>query len=67
MPAAIIRLRDLRGELPTSVLVQLVGGITHDNAREANDAGADLLVAGSSIFQREDLPRAYRRLVRELG
>ena len=67
MPDAIDRLADLREALPTRVFVQVDGGITHDNAREANDAGADLLVAGSSIFQREDLPRAYRRLVRELG
>jgi pentose-5-phosphate-3-epimerase len=31
------------------------------------DAGADLLVAGTSIFSREDLPRSYRRLVQMLA
>jgi pentose-5-phosphate-3-epimerase len=35
--------------------------------RAAHDAGADLLVAGSAIFDREDLPRAYRRLVQALA
>jgi pentose-5-phosphate-3-epimerase len=32
-----------------------------------HDAGADLLVVGSGIFAREDLPRAYRRLVQTLA
>jgi len=31
------------------------------------DAGATLFVAGTSIFAREDLPRAYRRLLQELA
>jgi pentose-5-phosphate-3-epimerase len=31
------------------------------------DAGATLLVAGNSIFAREDLPRSYRRLVQALA
>ncbi|MBW3592323.1 MAG: ribulose-phosphate 3-epimerase [Actinobacteria bacterium] len=65
-PEAIERLRDLRNALPPEVFVQVDGGINFDNVKEAHDAGADLLVAGSSIFHREDLPRAYRRLVREL-
>jgi hypothetical protein len=33
----------------------------------ASDAGANLLVAGSAIFEREDLPRAYHRLVQALA
>ena len=43
------------------------GGIGPENARAVHEAGASLLVAGSSIFGREDLPRAYRRLVQELS
>jgi ribulose-phosphate 3-epimerase len=49
------------------VFVQVDGGITHDNVRDAHDAGADLLVAGSAIFDREDLPRSYLRLVQSLA
>lgn len=67
MPDALDRLRELREALPTGVFVQVDGGINHGNVKEANDAGADLLVAGSSIFHREDLPRAYLRLVREIA
>jgi pentose-5-phosphate-3-epimerase len=31
------------------------------------DAGATLMVAGTAIFAREDLQRAYRRLVHDLA
>ena len=35
--------------------------------RAVYDAGATLIVAGAAIFQREDLQRAYRRLVQALA
>jgi ribulose-phosphate 3-epimerase len=47
--------------------VQVDGGVNQDNVRQVHDAGADLLVVGSGIFAREDLPRAYRRLVQALA
>jgi ribulose-phosphate 3-epimerase len=49
------------------VPVQVDGGIGPDNIRKVYDAGAELFVAGTSIFAREDLPRAYRRLLQELS
>jgi ribulose-phosphate 3-epimerase len=67
MPEALERLRELRKLLPEDVFVQVDGGITHDNVRDAQEAGADLLVAGSAIFDREDLPRSYLRLVQALA
>ena len=36
-------------------------------AADEEARGATLFVAGSSIFGREDLPRAYRRLLQELA
>ena len=56
----------MRELLPETVHVQVDGGVGPDNARELYEAGADLLVAGTAIFGREDLPRAYRRLVHTL-
>jgi ribulose-phosphate 3-epimerase len=67
LPEALERLRELRWLAPENVFVQVDGGIDQDNVRAAQDAGADLLVAGSAIFDREDLPRAYRRLVQALA
>jgi len=63
MREAIPRIRRVRELLPAEVHVQVDGGIGPDNARAVWEAGATLLVAGTSIFGREDLTRAYRRLL----
>ena len=67
MPETYERIRTVRSLLPPDMHVQVDGGIGPDNARAVHEAGASLLVAGSSIFGREDLTRAYRRLVQELS
>jgi ribulose-phosphate 3-epimerase len=67
MPEAVGRLQRLRAALGPEVHVQVDGGIDPDNVRSVYEAGADLIVSGSSIFEREDLPRAYRRLVHALA
>jgi len=67
MPEALERIRALRSKLHDRVVVQVDGGITQENVLAAYQAGAELLVAGSAIFAREDLNRAYLRLVRRLA
>jgi len=67
MPEALERVERLRAALPEHIHVQVDGGIDSDNVRSVYDAGATLLVAGSAIYGREDLPRAYRRLVQTLA
>jgi ribulose-phosphate 3-epimerase len=67
MPEAIDRIRVLRSVLPRDVHVQVDGGIGPENIKAVRDAGATLFVAGTSIFAREDLPRAHRRLLQELA
>jgi ribulose-phosphate 3-epimerase len=67
MPESIERIRTLRRLLPESVHVQVDGGVGDDNVPTLHDAGANLFVAGTAIFGREDLPRAYRRLVQALA
>jgi ribulose-phosphate 3-epimerase len=66
MPESIDRVRELRGLLPEGMHIQVDGGVGPDNVRELRDAGATLLVAGSSIFGHEDIARAYLRLVQAL-
>jgi ribulose-phosphate 3-epimerase len=61
------RVEELRGLLADDMYIQVDGGVNEENIQELSDAGATLLVAGSSIFGREDLPRAYRRLVQALA
>ena len=67
MPDAIPRVRRLRKLLPEGVHIQVDGGVGPDNVSELREAGANLLVAGTSVFGQEDLPAAYRRLVQALG
>jgi ribulose-phosphate 3-epimerase len=67
MPEAVERVARLRALLPPETYIQVDGGIDNDNVRSVYDAGATLLVAGNSIFAREDLPRSYRRLVQALA
>ena len=67
MPDALDRIRRLRTVLPEHIYVQVDGGIGNENVRDVRDAGARLLVSGAAIFERDDLPRAYRRLVQALA
>jgi len=64
--ATFERVRRLRAALPDGVRIQVDGGVGPENVKELYDAGASLLVAATAIFGREDLPRAYRRLVQAL-
>ena len=65
MEGAYERIERLRALV--DCFVQVDGGVNEDNVRQVHDAGADLLVVGSGIFGREDLPRAYRRLIQALA
>ena len=59
MPDALPRIERLRALVDCHV--QVDGGVNDETAREARDAGANLLVAGSAVFR--DVPEAFRRLV----
>jgi ribulose-phosphate 3-epimerase len=63
MPEAFGRIERLRAYLPPEKHVQVDGGVGRDNAGRLREAGADLLVAGTSIFGAEDIAAAYRGLV----
>ena len=62
MPESVERIRRLRELLPEGVRVQVDGGINARTIGPAREAGADLLVAGSAIFWRDDPAAAYREL-----
>ena len=67
IPESVERVRELRSLVPESMHVQVDGGVGPQNIRELYEAGATLFVAATAIFGREDLPRAYRRLVQDLA
>jgi ribulose-phosphate 3-epimerase len=67
LPGSLERIARTRWLAPPHVYVQADGGVDNDNVRSVYEAGATLLVSASAIFSREDLPRAYRRLVQALA
>lgn len=50
----IRRLRELIDESGSKALIEIDGGVTLDNARAILDAGADVLVAGNTVFASRD-------------
>jgi ribulose-phosphate 3-epimerase len=63
MPDALERIAALRSALSAGIRIQVDGGINRDTARAAREAGADLLVAGSAVFWKDDPGSAFRELV----
>jgi ribulose-phosphate 3-epimerase len=63
IPGSLSKLERLRRALPEGVALEVDGGIHLDNARRAAEAGANLLVAGSAIFEGADPGDAYEKLV----
>lgn len=61
------RVERLRTALPDGIYIQVDGGVSADNIKALYERGATLFVAASAIFGREDLPRAYRRMVQALA
>jgi ribulose-phosphate 3-epimerase len=66
MPDALGRIRRLRELLPGGKPIQVDGGVGLENVRALRDAGATLLVAGSSVYGGDDPAAAYRRLAEVL-
>ena len=56
----LTELKALRGD--RKFLIELDGGVTEDNAKEIVAAGADVLVAGSSVFKSQDPQRTIEVL-----
>ncbi len=65
IPETLDKVKAIREEITRrglNVYVQVDGGITADNASIAVEAGADILVAGSSVFKAKDRKEAINKL-----
>ena len=63
MPSALPKLQALKAEIVrqgVNCLLEIDGGINLDNAKEAADAGADILVAGSAVFGAENVEETVK-------
>ena len=62
IPQATDRIRRVRELLPDNVVLEVDGGISLDTIDAARDAGAQLFVAGSSVFSAPDPVAAFAAL-----
>ena len=62
MTGALGRIERLRDLLPEEKHVQVDGGVGPENVARLRASGADLLVAGTSVFGADDLAQAYAGL-----
>ena len=69
IPSALRKIREVKKlikERNLNTLIEVDGGVKLDNAREVLEAGADILVAGSAIFEknktRENI-KAFKELL----
>jgi len=58
----ISRLRKMINERNLSVDIQVDGGINRETARQVITAGANILVAGSAIYQADDVEKVIREI-----
>ncbi len=58
----IKQLKQMIRERNLDVLIEIDGGVTVENAKEIIDAGADVLVAGSTVFRATDAIAAVAKL-----
>lgn len=57
IPRSLVKIRELRQLIDasgSSALIEVDGGITVDNAADITGAGANVLVAGNTVFSAED-------------
>lgn len=61
------KLSGIREEQELGFLIQVDGGVNLKNAKKVAEAGADILVAGSSVFSAEDITARFEELTEKLG
>ena len=57
IPTALDKLRQIRAIIEASgkdILLEIDGGVTKDNVAEIKEAGANVIVAGSTVFNAQD-------------
>lgn len=65
IPHTLTKIKDLRqliAQQEAEVLIEIDGGVTLENAQAIMDAGADVLVAGNTVFRSDDPVAAIAKL-----
>jgi ribulose-phosphate 3-epimerase len=62
IPTSLAKIARARQSLPAEVALQVDGGVSEGNVATLVEAGANLLVAGNSVFGKPDPGHAFREL-----
>lgn len=65
IPHTLHKIKELKKmivEQNANVLIEIDGGVTLDNAKQIIDAGADVLIAGNTVFKSADPPETIKKL-----
>jgi len=62
MPDMLEKVRQLKKRIRPNQRIQIDGGINHETARQARDAGVDWFVVASAIFDAPDRPKAIAEI-----
>ena len=63
----LVKVRRVIDDAGLPIRLEVDGGISIENIREVADAGADMFVAGSAIFNSNDYSATIRAMRKELG
>lgn len=69
IPSSIEKIRELseiRERRGLSFAIEVDGGVTLENAKALTEAGADILVAGSSVFKADDIGKRVEDFIRTI-
>jgi ribulose-phosphate 3-epimerase len=67
IPASLGKLERMRAALPRHVALGVDGGVHRETAADCAAAGANLLVAGSAVFESDDPGAAYAEIAVAAG
>jgi ribulose-phosphate 3-epimerase len=67
IPASLVKLERMRAALPAGVALEVDGGVHVKTAAACAEAGANVLVAGSAVFDSTDPAATYREIAAAAG
>lgn len=70
IPVVLQKVKDLKAKIAAAGLqtrIEIDGGVKVDNIREIAEAGVDMFVAGSAIFNQDDYPKVISQMREQLS
>ena len=63
----VYKLKAIREQMNHNYLIEVDGGVNAENCTKLVQKGADILVAGSSVFKKDDIPAALKEITAKMN